>query len=518
MNHRQRRRWLGVAVAAATLLLAFIAAEIATRLVDGYRVLAVRLVPLPSAEGVDRQFRGKWVNPRQAATYVASLPVANGVDRDWFWLSPPAPPPTPFDPDLVEQMKENPLASLQSVYAWNRLYARRTNCQDVERRDAVFANIGRLFVFDGPPGDPYPSFRFLSNAHYPTGLRTNAFGWRGADVPLNKPPRTVRLAFVGASTTVGAHGEPWSYPELVGEWLNEWARARGLDVRFEAINAGREGINSHSIAAVVEQELVPVEPDLVVYYEGSNQFWPDAFVREAIRTRSIQPFTPPRFFGDEYLALSHRLHALIAIASGEGREAPKPPLTVEWPKDLSETDPNLDDPRLPVNLPDILHDLDRAHAAAAAAGGELAIASFMWLVYDGMVLNRARDAMIYAYLNTPMSGSFGLFSYAHMRRYADFQNRVFEKYARVRGLPFIDYASAYPRDPRLFYDAIHMTTAGIRLQAWIMFQRLVPIVEDRLRSRRWPQPDRHADAVHPAFAHAGREMVATDALRAACGQ
>jgi hypothetical protein len=487
--------------------------EALVRHLDGYRLWTVRLVRIPSPYGVDEPFRDKWVDPQQAASYVKTIQPAAGVDREWFWSSPAPFPRTPFDRDLVKQMEENPGASLQSVYSWNVEYLRHVVCTDHQRQDAVFSNIKRAFFFTGRDGDMYPAFRFLSNAHYPTGLRTNAFGWRGADIPLDKPPRTIRIAFVGSSTTVAGHGEPWSYPELVDRWLNEWASIRGVDVRFDVVNAGREGINSHSIAAIVEQELGPAKPDLIVYYEGSNQFWPDAFVRERVGMRPIQEFAPRHYPLDDYLAMSRRLHTLGAALKLEGREPPKPGLTVAWPADLSETDPDLADPRLPVNLPDIVHDLDRIRVAAAAGGSELAIASFMWLVYGGMVLNRVRDAMLFAYLND----SFGSFPYSHMRRYADFQNRVFDKYARTRHVTFLDYASNYPRDPRLFYDAIHMTTAGIRLQGWIMFQLLVPTIEQRIRSGAWPQPHRRAERTHPAI-RPDRSMIATDAIRAECSQ
>jgi hypothetical protein len=511
---RARHRLFAAAVIASTIVLGLFAAELVTRRLDGYRLWSVRLVRLPSPIGVDDQFREKWVDPKQAARYVGELPVAPGVDRAWFWWSPAPFAASPFDPDLVKQMQENPAASLQSVYVWNQNNLRRTICQDAARSETIFANIARLFVFPAPAGDLFPTFRFVANAHYPTGLHTNAFGWRGAAIALRKPARTIRIAFVGASTTVAAHGEPWSYPELVGRWLNEWASARHIDVHFETINAGREGINSHSIASIVEQELIPVEPDLIVYYEGSNQFWPDSFVKEHVGSRPIQEFVPPRFPLDSYLAVSGRLHSLGELLHVEGAEPPKAPLTVEWPASLSETDPDLNDPRLPVSLPEILHDLDRIRIASAEHGAELTVASFMWLVYDRMIVNRRRDAMLFAYLN----GSFGSFPYAHMRRYADFQNRVFAKYARTHGLEFIDYASEYPRDPRLFYDAIHMTTAGIRLQAWIMFNNLVPIVERRIAARRLPRAAVLTASTHPAFVESDRRTIPTDSIRSACDQ
>jgi hypothetical protein len=137
--------------------------------------------------------------------------------------------------------------------------------------------------------------------------------------------------------------------------------------------------------------------------------------------------------------------------------------------------------------------------------------SFAWLVYPGMVVDPARDADLLAYLNT----TFWPFTYAHMRRFLDFQTRVFRKYALLHHLDFVDVAAAYPRDPRLFDDAIHMTHAGVRLQAWIVFNGLVPILERRLASNEWPRAATHSLSMHPAFS--GRRLVSMTEVRAACG-
>ena len=45
--------------------------------------------------------------------------------------------------------------------------------------------------------------------------------------------------------------------------------ACGYDVRFEVINAGREGINSNDIAAVVRYELLPLAGRSVRYWSRS---------------------------------------------------------------------------------------------------------------------------------------------------------------------------------------------------------------------------------------------------------
>ena len=61
---------------------------------------------------------------------------------------------------------------------------------------------GFIFLFDPSQRSEFPRYRFPRAAVSPYGLVTNQFGWRGAALEFQKPARTIRLAFVGASTTV----------------------------------------------------------------------------------------------------------------------------------------------------------------------------------------------------------------------------------------------------------------------------------------------------------------------------
>jgi hypothetical protein len=99
-----------------------------------------------------------------------------------------------------------------------------------------------------------------------------------------------------------------------------------------------------------------------------------------------------------------------------------------------------------------------------------------------MVVDPLRGRFIWEQLNR----TYWPWRYRDMERLAAFQNRVFEKYATVHGLPFIDVARDMPGDPGLFADAIHTTPTGVRVRAWIVFQRLVPIIESRLKRGAWP--------------------------------
>ena len=493
---------------------ALAAAEAATRAIDGYRILPLRLEPSLNGSGSTGAGHSsasqKWYGDADAVSYVQQLPVADGVDRNWFTERSPERPARRPDPELEVRARKYRGAELPANYEWNRKAVVAGLCRGEYRNLVGFDRFSDLYVFDATDGSEFPTFRFLQEASYPSGLHTNRFGWRSPEIAVTKPPRTIRIAFVGASTTVSAHAEPYSYPELTGLWLARWAASRGLDISIEVINAGREGLTSRSFQAIVRQELAPVEPDLVVYYEGSNQFWPADFLTTPV-PRPSRTLGLVRRGLILYSAIANRALFMLRKATESGAEPPKPALTVAWPPDLDERDPNLDDPRLPIALPTILGDLETIRRTEEADGGRLLMTSFAWLVYPGMVADPARDADLLFYLNT----TFWPFSYAHMRRFADFQTRVFRKYASVHELDYIDVASAYPRDPRLFEDAIHMTHAGIRLQAWIVFNGLVPTIERRLAAHQWPRPATLHLVRHPAFN--GRRLLPIAQVRAACG-
>jgi len=503
-------RWIVFVLATC---MALVVAEGASRAVDGYRLTALRLAasePWARRDRARHLESRKWQSLEDAWPYVQQLPTAAGVEREWFLAPAPERPPVKPEPDLQARADRYRPVDLPANYEWNWKFAVNTACLK-EHHDGgeILDNFEDVFVFDPLDGSPFPRFRFLRGVTYPSALRTNAFGWRGPDIALNKRPGSIRIAFIGASTTVGPHHEPYSYPELIQFLLNRWGQLRHPQLTFEVINAGREGVNSSSIQAIVRQEVLPVDPDLVVYYEGSNQYWPADFIRARLPARSQTSAPQPSAFG-QYSAIARRMETVLRRAVALGVEAPKPAISVEWPKDLDERDPNLSHPQLPINLPQILADLETIRHSLDDEGARLALTSFVWLVHPGLILDPVRDAYLFDYLNV----KYWPYSYAHMRRYIDFQNQVFRKYAATHGVDFIDLAGEYPPDPRLFSDGVHMMGVGIPLQAWIVFNHLVSTMERRLGSGEWPRAPRHELSAHPAFG--ARRLVSMETIRAAC--
>jgi len=491
--------------AAGAVALSLIAGEVAVRSIDGYALTSLHLTLSPEAArdqalGADRQYLGR-------------IDLAAGVDRAWYDSDPPAPARFPDNPALADRVREYPSDPIGALLVWNQAYLRRELCAG--NQVGSLGILKAFYAFTPAVPGPFPIFRHQPNASPPGWFTSNRFGWRGPDLTLDKPPRTVRIAFVGASTTVSAYYLPFSHPEFIGHWLNLWAIAKGLSIRFEIINAGRTGIDSYSIAAIVEQEVAPVDPDLVIYYEGANQFAVGRTLGAAADASIVSAVQPTvtfrqRWAAERYLATAVRILAAIDQRTNPtGSEPPKPGHPTVWPERVDEQQPDVTAP-LPIDLDLVVSNLDAMRRALAVNGAELAMSSFIWLVYDGMRLDPERDMTIYRQLNE----MYWPASYRHLRRMADFQNRVFEQYAGHYGLPYFDIAERFPLDARLFGDAIHLRPEGLRLQAWIYMQQLVPVIEDRLESGRWPRDGAARRVADPsAFTPT---LISRDSLLATC--
>ena len=483
-------------------------AEVICRKIDGYAIASAVLQPVTA--GSASSLEGRADRP-----YAIKVPLANGVRFDWYDERPPPIPRLLITPEIVERARKDPADAYAPFFEWNLSFLEDQRCRGL--RPVTMGHLEDVFYFESLDRSKYPAYRHLRHISPPNWFVTNNFGWRGPDIALNKPPNTIRIAFVGASTTIDAFGAPFSHPELVGFWLNRWAQERHLPYRFEVLNTGRTGIDTHSIAAIVTTELLPVEPDLVVYYEGANQFWPTQMIASEQSTRDFEKPRSTyrqRTVLENYSALVGRMVRAVELLSarGDGGEPPKPPSTINWPDGIDERDPPIDSQKLPMDLPAMLHDLEAMRAALAPIKAELIMSSFVWLVHDGMKLDLRRDLTLYDYLNR----AYWPVTYSQMRRLADFQNRVFARYASAHRLEFIDLAAEYPHDPALAVDAVHFRYPGLVLEGWILLQHLVPLIEQRVADGRLPKAMQVVHTVHPAFDQPSPRLIRLDAVSPRC--
>jgi hypothetical protein len=206
------------------------------------------------------------------------------------------------------------------------------------------------------------------------------------------------------------------------------------------------------------------------------------------------------------------MHVMVSrLARREGSEPPKPPHTVLWPNGVDESHPDVTRAGLPMNLSKIVDRFEAMRTASEAVGGQFAVSSPVRMVRDGLTLNLPDDQVLYNSL-----GTYYPLSYAEVQRLSDFHRRVFRAYADKHGLLYVDSAAYYPLDPLLFADSVHMTPAGLRLKAWIDFQRLVPWLEREIGRGALPRPMRHPGGTHPNLSSVDYPLVSKSEILARC--
>src|SRR5437867_1208612 len=160
--------------------------------------------------------------------------------------------------------------------------------------------------YDGPGPD-------LPHVAVAYGLRVNRLGFRGGEIPREKPPGVIRYAALGDSVAFGfGVEEREAFPAVVGARLATVAGAAAI----EAVNAGVPGVSSLQGLRHVEARVLPLPPDLVTVDFGWNDGWRAAVPASAWLAR---------LGGARALSESSRVFAFGRRAVGFLRRRLRPP-------------------------------------------------------------------------------------------------------------------------------------------------------------------------------------------------
>ncbi len=484
--------------------------EVVVRQIDGYALMSPTLTrsltfkrkQLPE---VDTNSTGKFT----LKDFVTGYQSSTSVDISWIHIDPPLrtkmKPPQNFVERSSVANGDPTVNYLWNDYLVKEVLKGRKDWGNFRFAETTFPD--PIFVYPASWKTMFPRYRYPTNVTLPSGIQTNQFGWRGGSIDLQKPKKTIRIACVGASTTVSGHGYNYSYPEFLEHWLNLWKDQKGYNFKFEVINAGREGINSTDIAAVVKYEILPLDVDYVVYYEGSNQFNTPSMVKypsdvifgnppAGLIPNMAEIQSTDRTWLDrmaDYSAIIARVRTVVESQTLSGVEPHKPSQTFFLPDGVDELSPDVKKLGAALNLGIILSDLDEIKMEVEKTGAKMIMTTFKWLVFDGMVLDPVKYRGLYIYLNR----IFWPMSYKNMERMALFQNRVFKKWSQENGLDLVEVAEKIPQEPDLFIDAIHNTQLGIKVRGWTVFEGLIPILERDIKEGILPRLPKNRLHQHP---------------------
>ncbi|MBL8734476.1 MAG: hypothetical protein JNN13_19020 [Planctomycetes bacterium] len=498
---RRRRLLPKLALAAVVTVLMGLGLELVIRVVDGYHALTWRLVPVAG-----RLDDGPDAAADMTRAFLAQPALQRAdVDAAWFGRTPPPVPKLPLRPEMAAAFQAGFFDMFN--YQWNELLLKAIWVPGTGPSIGQgLAHPDAFWVFTPIEPSLHPRYRFPQSVTLPSGVTLNEWGCRGRQMQVDKAKQTIRIACVGASTTVDDHQVAFSYPELLEGFLDAWAERNHPGLDFEVINAGCEGYSSTDIRETVRHYVLPLAVDYVVYYEGANQMQQPHVMQHLRLDGEVPPKPLLAGFLDakaavaagqhqwlyQHSAAARRLQTVLVRGEPIGEPA-KPKQHLELPAGLDEGTVDLARGKDVLLLGTILADLDQMHVDTKAAGVTLVLTSYHWFVHEGMLVTPVHGERIWRQLND----DYWPASYATMRRCADLENRWFAAWANARGVPFLDTAAVMPEDERAYTDAIHKTAIGSRCHAWAVFCLLLPQLERDLAAGKVPLPDTHPDARHP---------------------
>jgi hypothetical protein len=269
----------------------------------------------------------------------------------------------------------------------------------------------------------------------------NNAGLRDDDVILPKPPGVFRVLCMGASTTEEGMSNDLTYPNIVEFLANERFGGQHVDV----INAGISGMNSlkHKVKLA---DYLALEPDLIVTYLAVNDICHDLFPLWVKDTGPRQKrLRESRFLNNHFNA---------QLLPGEA----------QMTEDIRRA-----------KMSSIRFIIEQARAA----GVETVLCTFAAPAPEK--LDRAGLDYMKSYTQLEWGGRYVTFD-SYLRALALF-NRETAALGGETGAPVIDVAAELRGGTNFFGDICHMKNRGIEAKARLIFDRLAPLLEDRLRQR-----------------------------------
>ncbi len=101
----------------------------------------------------------------------------------------------------------------------------------------------------------------------------NNFGFRGQDIEPENLEQKLRIFLLGGSTMYGTGAT--SDDTTISGHLNQIIIDSFSSKQFEIINAGIQGINSDVEKQVLEKDIIPLNPDYVIVFDGWNDLQKD---------------------------------------------------------------------------------------------------------------------------------------------------------------------------------------------------------------------------------------------------
>jgi len=291
----------------------------------------------------------------------------------------------------------------------------------------------------------------------------NSSGFRGNDFERKKQPGVVRVVTLGASSTFGFKTrDDQTYPHYLQEALNKSASAprptnsvatlRGSNITYEVINLGIPHLQSDQICSLFLAEALPLEPDIVTFYEG----YTDASSGKR-DDASLQRMKRIPFVTTVFRELRHRFLSVALVANKLfGRRYAAGNATVTGFQGEAET-----------KRAQFIRNLDAINRECQSRGIQFIVANQQ---AASLCMNReeirgvayAEEA---ALLSNKLATNGGVFA---LEKYFLIHHELMsaeKHWAKTNGVAFVDVVGAMDRDRQCLIDWMHLNATGNQIVA-----------------------------------------------------
>lgn len=270
--------------------------------------------------------------------------------------------------------------------------------------------------------------------------KINTLGFRGPQITMPKPEGTLRLAFIGDSTTycAEASSNDTVWPHLVWKKLQETYPQIPMDY----VNAGVPGFSVPASLRNLKQRVNPLHPDVFIIYHASNDMsWE---VREIAKERGL-------FDKAQETSLLGRYSLFWFLVEKNIHLWGLKRLT-EQGIDRLDTLPSTFGMGFEHNLHQLVQEVKKQ-------GGLVVLVKWSQQMREGHTeaenLKASASSLYYMPFMTPklLLNGFGIY------------NQIIVRTALDTGSIVIGEEDSIPGDPIHFNDSIHFTDAGLRSMA-----------------------------------------------------
>lgn len=272
-------------------------------------------------------------------------------------------------------------------------------------------------------------------------IKIDSRGFRNPEIEVPKPPRRVRLAFLGGSTTycaeVSSNDATW--PALVAREL----AAKHAGVTFDYVNAGVPGYKVADLQTTLGARVAPLAPDVIVVYEATNDLTKDTRLLAQAQGVYVEHADRDHWLAEISL-LWHVLEKNVLVRSRA--------------KDAHQATG-----RLALDVPAIAGPfrtrMEGLLADAKSRASVVAVATFAQRLRREQTPAERAAACVTHFYYMPYISEDALFAGF------DGYNAAIRDAARASGVVLVEGEDAIPGDAIHFADSVHFTDAGAKLQA-----------------------------------------------------